>query len=299
MLTAAAILLCLMPQGSQTNLPKFAQQMPVVGGQREIILGPKPVEFTLLNGFLEREFSARKIASPSNTGDSYVDSWAPGGTHEENLGFFDCNIKPDNIFSKECIQITSSARWNQKIGRKPNEITWQNAAKQQWWVTPDGKILRHFSQFQTPDGLQTGDCVYGVDSIQRRYTDNKGKTSFGEVFPACGMDALNAQFKPMIEDGKVVLRDKEYFICNPLTGALDKYSVHAAGTFKGEFLHATFKGKLFDIEGPNKSRQKVFIDDTGDLIKVALDDDRFFVISSVPKTHLDEYGVPIRKSGGG
>lgn len=298
MITVAAALVCFAQGRPQTNLPKFAQEMPIVGGQREIILGPKPIEFTLLNGYLEREIAARKIATPDNTG-GYVDSWAPGGTHEENLGFFDCSTRPDNIFSKECVLITTNARWNQKMGRKPNEINWQNVAKQQWWVLPDGKILRHYAMFQTPDGVQSADCVYGADSIQRRYTDNKGKTSFGEVFPSCGMDALHAQFKPMVENGKVILRDKDFYVCNPLTGGLDKYSVHSAGTFKGEFLHATFKGKLFDIDGPNRTKQKVFLDDSGDLVKVALDDERYFVISSVPKTHLDEYGVPIRKSGGG
>ena len=68
---------------------------------------------------------------------------------------------------------------------------------------------------------------------------------------------------------------------------------------KGEFLSATFKGKLFDIEGPDRTRQKVFIDDTGDIVKVALDPERYFVISVLPSSHLDEYGRPVRKGGGG
>lgn len=300
MLSVIALATLATAQARQSvGLPKLAHQMPIIGGQREIILGPRPIEFTLLNGFLEREIAARKIATPQNTGGEYIDSWAPGGTHEENLGFFDCVTKEDELFNKPCVLITTNAKWNQKIGQRPNQVKWSNTAKQQWWISPEGKILRHYVSFTSPDGTQTADCVYGADSIQRRYTDVNNKTNFGEVFPACGMEALHAQFKPMMENGKLLMRDKEFFVANPLTGALDKYKVFASGTFKGIFLHATFKGRLFDIEGPNRSLQKVFLDDTGDLVKVQLDDERFFVISSLPKSHTDEFGHPLKKSGGG
>jgi hypothetical protein len=297
MLTVLAATVVLAGQTRIQGAPKIIYQAPVIGGQKQIVFGPKPEIAVLLNGYLEREVAAKHVATPDNTGSSYVDSWIPGGTHEENLGFFDCSAKEDALFNKPCILITSTGKWNQTLGRKPNEVKVQNFAKQQWWVTPEGTILRHYSALQTPDGIQFGDCTYGKDSIQRRYTDVNGNTSFGEVFPSCGMDALHAQFKPMVVDGKVVLRDKDFYVLNPITGGIDKYSAHIAGTFKGEFLSATFKGKLFDIEGP-KSRQKVFIDDTGDLVKVALDDDRSFVINVVPSSHVDEYGHPIRKSGG-
>lgn len=280
------------------NMPKMAYQIPVIGGQREIILGPTPSDFTLLNGYLEKEVGPKHITTGDNTGGAMVDSWTPGGLYEDSLGYFDCSSRPGTIFNKGCIVITSTAKWNQKMGRKPNEIKWQNYAKQQYWVTADGTILRHFSSLQTPDGTQTGDCTYGKDSIQRRYTDVRGETSFGEIFPSCGMDLLNAQFKPMVADGKVVLRDKDYCVVNPLTGGIDKYSVHSAGTFRGEYLGATFQGKLFEIDAPDHLTEKAFIDNTGDLVKVALSDEKFFVINVVPSTHLDENGHPIRKRGG-
>jgi hypothetical protein len=276
-------------------------QMPVIGGQREVILGPKPIELAMFRGFLEREIAPSKLATPDNTG-GYVDSWMPGGTHEESLGAFECSTREDRIFNQDCSVITSTATWYQKIGSRKNptnEVNWENTAKEQIWVTPDGKILRHYLSFTTPRGTQTGDCVYSADSIERRFTDEHNKTSFGELFPSCGMEALNARFKPMIVDGKVVLREKEYFVANPLSGAIDKYTARIGGKFKGEYLHATFRGTLVDIEGPNRSKQQIYLDDTGDLIKLTLDSERYFVISSVPKTHRDESGVPIRRSGGG
>ncbi|MFI5385237.1 MAG: hypothetical protein ACHQ50_03860 [Fimbriimonadales bacterium] len=279
------------------NLPKFAYELPIIGGQREIILGPKPQELALLNGYYERDIAAKHLATGDNTG-GYVDSWIPSGTAEDNLGYFDCSTKPDSLFDKPCVVITSNAKWNQKLGRKPHEIKFSNYAKQQWWVTADGTILREYAALQTPEGTQTADCTYGKDSIQRRYTNVKGETSFGEIFPACGFEALNAQFKPMVVDGKVVMREKEFCVVNPLTGGIDKYTSRISGTFKGEFLFATFKGKLFDIEGPNKLFEKVFLDDSGDLVKVALSDEKFFVINVLPSSHLDENGHPIRKPGG-
>ena len=297
MLTALAAVV-LAGQAQTMDLPKMVFEMPVVGGQREMILGPSPKDSVLLNGFLEREVAARHIATPANTGDQYMDSWTPGGMYEDNLGYFDCSARQDTLFDKPCIVISTTAKWKQKYGKKPHQMTWDNYAKQQWWVTSEGTILRHYSTLQTPDGTQTGDCVYGKDSIQRRYTDVRGSTSFGEIFPSCGMDALNAQFKPMYADGKLLMRDKDFCVINPLTGGIDKYSVHSAGTFKGTYLDASFKGHLFEIDGPNKLTEKAFLDDSGDLIKVALDDERFFVISVVPTSHLDENGRPIRKSGG-
>lgn len=298
MIAALALAICVGPAQVRTEgLPKFVYESPIIGGQREIILGPKPIGSVLLNGFLERDFTARHLANPSNTG-GYVDSWIPGGTHEENLGYFDCVTRPSTLFDQPCVEITTTARWNQKIGKKPNQITVQNTAKQQYWISPAGRILRHYAEMQTPEGKQIGDCAYGKGSVQRRYTDVHGKTSFGELFPTCGMDGLNAQFTPMFADGKVLKRDKEFWIANPLTGGLDHYTVRVSGRFKGTMLNATFQGEMFDIDGPNSFHEQVLLDDKGDLVKVSLDDERYFVIGIVPPSHLDKDGHPIRGGGG-
>jgi hypothetical protein len=298
MLTALALSVAILGQRQTLNVPKINYEIPVSGGQREIILGPKLAESAQLNGTYEREIAAKHLATPDNTG-GYVDSMIPGGTAEDNLGFFECSTRADNIFGKDCMLITSTARWNQKIGKKPHEIKFQTYSKQQWWVLADGTILRHYYMLQTPDGTQSADCTYGKDSIQRRYTDAAGQITFGEIFPSCGMEALHAQFKPMLVDGKVVLREKKYTVLNPLTGGLEDYVVYPAGTFKGEWLSATFKGKLFNIDGPKHTSEKVFIDDTGDLVKVNLSEEKYFVIVTLPKSHADEFGHPVRKSGGG
>ncbi len=278
------------------KLPKLVYELPVMGGQREIILGPKPQDFVLLNGYFEREIAAKPLATPDNTG-GYVNSWVPGGTAEDNIGYMDCSTKPDNLFDKPCFLITTNAKWNQTLGQKPHQLKFSNLAKQQWWVTADGKILREYYSLQTPDGVQSADCTYGKDSIQRRYTNAKGETSFGELFPSCGMDALNEQFKPMVEGGNLVVREKEFSVVNALTGGVDKYTVRSGGTFKGEWLFATFKGRLFTIEGPNKLIEKAFLDDSGDLVKVALSEEKYFVINVLPPSHVDENGHPIRKPG--
>jgi hypothetical protein len=141
MLTAVALVVCFAQR--QNSLPKLPMQMPVIGGQREIVVGPKPAEFALLNGFLEQDVAPSKLITPDNTG-GYVDSWVPGGTHEESLGYFDCVTRQDRLFSKDCVVITTTAKWNQKFGPKTKELNWQNYAKEQYWVGLDGKILRHY-----------------------------------------------------------------------------------------------------------------------------------------------------------
>jgi len=281
----------------QGDLPKIVYQMPILGGQREVVFGPAAEPATLLNGYYQRDVAAHPIFTPDNTG-GYVESWEPGGMAEHNLGYFDCVSKTDSLFDKSCFAITTTAKWNQTIGKKPNQINFSDYVKQEWWVTPDGKILREFMSLTTPQGTQTGDCVYGKSSVQRRFTGLDGQVTFGEVFPACGMDALNDRFKPMIADGKLLIRDKEYSELNPLTGGLDKYTIRSSGTFKGELLFAPFQGRLFDLDGPNKLFEKVYIDNTGDLVKVVLNDDEFFVINVIPSSHLDENGHPIKNPGG-
>src|SRR4051812_1435075 len=109
----------------RTDLPQIVYELPVTGGQREIILGAKPVQSTVLNGYFERDFAPKNQATGDNTG-GFVDSWIPGGTHEENLGNFDCSTVATTLFDKPCVLITSTAKWNQKMGRKPNEVSWQN-----------------------------------------------------------------------------------------------------------------------------------------------------------------------------
>ncbi len=295
MLTTA-IATTLLLQGGQ--LPKQVYQIPVVGGQRQIILGPKPDEWMLMRGLYVRDVNARFKATGEDTGGGTVESAIPGGMVEDPIGDFDVVCSPATLFEKPCLQLTTTARWIQKVGRKPREIKWNNIAKQVWWVTPEGKILRHLSSLQTPDGVQTGDCTYGKDSVQRRYTDIRGQTSFGELFPACGMDALNDQFKPMVVDGKIALRDKEFCIANPLTGGIDKYAVRVSGKFSGEYFQSTFRGTTFDIVGPSNTL-KTYVSDEGDLVKVDLTSEKYFIIGNLPKSHLDQYGHPIRKSGGG
>src|ERR1051326_4616312 len=103
---AALITLAFAPAQTQINMPKMVYQLPIIGGQREMILGPKPCEFALLNGYLEKEVGPKHITTGDNT-EGYVDSWTPGGLYEDSLGYFDCSTKPDTLFNKPCLVITS------------------------------------------------------------------------------------------------------------------------------------------------------------------------------------------------
>lgn len=277
------------------SMPQIEYITPIFGGQREVVLGAKPYEITLLGGFYEKDYTGGSINHGQDTQGQYVDSFIPGGIVTKSLGYLDWSTRDDKLLDTPCVTVSSSGKWQQTIGKKPNEQSWANTGKIQYWIGNDGKILRQYAQLQTPAGSQSGDLTFGPDSIQRRYTGTDGKTSFGEIFPSCGMQALNDQFKPMIVDGKVVLRDKDFFRCDPLTGGVQKYSAHISGKFTGTYLDAGFRGTTVVIVDPSGKTQTAFISDDGDLVKVKLDDDRFFVINTVPKSRLDEYGRPIHK----
>jgi hypothetical protein len=96
------------------------------------------------------------------------------------------------------------------------------------------------------------------------------------------MEKLQLQFKPMIVDGKVVMRDKEYLVYDPFTSGFVKRAAHVGGSFRGSYLQLPFEGSHVDFEGLMTGKVKAYISKEGDLVKLDLPQNRYVILSSTP-----------------
>jgi hypothetical protein len=296
MLAAIAASLLLTQRGQLQPLPKIVYEIPVPGGQREIVLGVQDYRETFLSYFYEKEIDA-SYAPSGNTGGAWVDSVRPGGWDVKNLGYMRWSVKNGELFSKQCKTISSESLVRQTVKTVKHDLKFENFARHQWWVEPYGKILRHYYRLQTPEGLFIGDAVYGKEEIEVNLTTPKG-TSYRTMFPAGGMEPLHNMFKPMLRGEEVLMREKKFSIFNPITSQVEEYTATIGGVFNSQYMTAWFKGHHVEITGPNKFWERAFVTKDGDLIKVEFTNDRSWLISSVPDSKIGPDGKVITKKEG-
>lgn len=294
MLRAIALLIAAPPLTQ--GLPKVAYEIPVTGGQREIVLGVKPVRETFLNYFYEKQIDA-SFAPNLNSNGQWVDSVRPGGWDVRNLGWMRWSVRNAELFNKPCKTIASDSLVRQTFKGRRNDIKVENLARQQWWVSDEGRILRHYYRLQTPEGVWVGDAVYGPESIEVNQTTPRGP-SFKTFFPSCGMDALQEQFKPMLAGEEVLKAVKSYPVFNPITGVIENYEAKVSGTFHSQYMRVWFKGRHVEIKGPNKFWLRAYVTKEGDMIKVDFENEKSWVISSLPDSKLDKDGRAITTKDG-
>ena len=108
-----------------------------------------------------------------------------------------------------------------------------------------------------------------------------GKTK-RTIIPGCGMDKIQAQFKPMIKGDKVLMTEKEFYTLNPYNGAPEKNLAKIMGRFSGKFGPKPFKGRYIDIVR-EKGGERIFLSNEGLLMKVETPMDYFLYIEEVPR----------------
>lgn len=274
MLALAAFVLA--QQGRQLENLKFDMPDAIFPGQREVVLGPLPYKEMQMSIIYSKEkdasFDMKGINPPAWT--------------EFPEGFIKWSVKPDTFAEKPCMVVRLEGvylpnyRFKFKGGTREVRQTLDIRGVSQWWVAPDGTILRQFEQRTDSRGVRTANCTYLPDEISVQ-ADNFGKRSAMSLFPA-DMDKLQLQFKPMIVDGKVVMRDKEYLVYDPFTSGFVKRSAHVSSAFRGNFLQLPFEGMSVDFEGLIKGKLKAYISKEGDLVKMDLPNDLFIILSTIP-----------------
>ncbi len=296
MMVAIALLAIAKTQDPRIEgFPKLKLEIPTSGGQREIVLGVQMHGQSQLAYFYEHEVLA-SYATKNNTGGAWVPSVIPGGYIDKGLGYMNYAVHNTDLFNKPCKSLSTESVARTEIDVNKLKTKFECSSRMQYWIDADGNIIRQFYRLQTPASISSGDALFKKDSIELNVTIN-GKTSYRELFPANGIEPLNAQFKPMIVDGKVVMPTKDYEVLNPITGTCDKYKATVGGHFHSNFMNMWFKGWHIEIESADKLTQTAFVSEEGDLIKVGLPNEKQWIISAVPDSRMTATGQVIRGTG--
>ena len=275
-MVAVAWVILAAQQRQVDNLP-FTMPEVFFPGQREVVLGPLPYRDTTMSMIYSKEYPTTADMKGIN----------PPGWDEYPLGNVRWIVRNDTFAGKPCMVIRSQGLYMPKYNftfkggfRKVTE-TLNLKGVCEWWVSPDGTIIRQYEQRSDSRGVCTANCTYDKDSINVQ-VDIYGKRTVTTLYPG-DMDMVQNQFKPMVVDGKVVMREKAYLVYDPFNGGFKQRKATFGGHFAGVYLSINFTGIHIDFDGMvPEGPVKAYIDDEGDLVKLDLPNDRYVNLGVVP-----------------
>lgn len=237
---------------------------PILGGQKQIILGLKAEPTTVLSYYIWMK------SKPNEFGFS-TDEYA------QRMGFLSAGVHNDVFNNDRVLRFEADGR--SKDPQK--EFDAGKGVNEQMWVGADGHILRHFIRVQTPKGRdRVLDIVYGTKSIEISVTDD-GVEKTTTMYPEGGCQPFFDRFKPMVVDGKVVMKEKKFSLLDPFTLGVIEGKAELAGRFDGMILQTHMKGSTFDITIGGK-KQRAYLDSLNNLVKIDITDETYFQIDALP-----------------
>ena len=245
----------------------------VTPGQREVVLGPLPYRDTVMTVLHSRDYPGTYDGK----------GLAPPVWDEYPKGTVRWSVTDGTHFDKPCkvIRLQGMTQSVVEMRRLKKVASVQNDALTVWYLSPEGRILRQFESRQGYGGEKTANCIYGDDSIEVQVTEGRQRR-VTTVYPNVDMEKLHLQFRPMIVGDKILMEAKEYWVYNPFGGGFEKRTAKLGGRFAGQWLQKNFKGRHVDITSTSMS-VKAYISEEGDLVKVDLPKDDFFILQTVPQ----------------
>jgi hypothetical protein len=247
-------------------------QGPWLGGQREIFLGPTDQGATVLGLYVNRK-------TGTSIGDIIDKRFV-----EVRLGWMGWKVSNGTFGGKPCkvLDTDGFTTVTKRIeGRKQTTtLTDQIKVVRQTYLDPaSGKILRETYRWQDSQGAFTGEALYGKDEIELK-VQGPGVNRTTTVFPEGGTDLLDAMYKPMQVNGKVLMQEKKFAVLNPLTGGVQKVTARISGHFNWNLALVKRKGTVVEITWPDHV-QKAYVDENGELLKVDLPEGRYLLFESL------------------
>jgi len=286
-------ILSLLILGSQDRvregIPHFSYKPAITVGQREIVLGPLLLSDTVMEVRFDNDV-------PAVIGEGKV---APPAWKEYAKGYVRWSVSDGMLFNKPCRILKTDGTTRGENSTKLHKMQYGVENTTTYWIRPDGKLLRQAVELADPNSRRHAEAVFWDDHIEVSIADGPKSRSF-TIYPNVDLKLVDAQFKPMIDDGKIVQQYKEYCSFDPFTQAFTKWKATVNGTFHGTWLGTKFEGPHIDIEGPKDTdNETVFISKENDLIKVDLAEHTAIVLSFLPKDR-DPFSKAINsKIGGG
>lgn len=248
-----------------TQLPQV-----VLGGQKQIIYGLKPEPSLVLSYYTWVEEKPNEYGSSTNV-------------YAQRLGYAASKVKRD-VFNNEIVSyFETDGRVKKDINK---EFDTGISASEKAWVNPEtGHIYRQFFTVEMPKiGERVVEAIYGTQTVELTIREG-GKSRDLTLHVEGGCLPFFERFKPMVEDGKVIRKEKSFYVLDPYTLSYVKGSATVGNRFDGTILLKKMKGNLFNVT-INGNRQRVYITDQNELVKVDISDTNYLQVDALPPSLL-------------
>lgn len=244
---------------------------PVMGGMREIILGP-----------VERREDTLSLMI--NNYDKMYDELgrAPVNFVNPRIGSLSTAARAAILGSNQCVHIDTASTRTQDLKSGYERFELRMRLNRSWWVTPEGRILAESFRLDAGGNIWTMEVKYDKETYTAVLSSpDKGVRTLGPVTPGMGMDELTTSaFKPMIKlPDEVVLRDKEFWLLDPFTGGPVKHKARVKGKFNGTWYDSRVNGHEVEITG-GVEKQQISLTNQGLLVKSVLEKYKYLTLNS-------------------
>lgn len=238
----------------------------ILGGQKQMVYGLKNEPILLMSYYIFVEEKANEFGSSTNV-------------YAQRLGYTSSKVKQDVLNNQLVYYYESEGRTKRDYKK---EFDPGVAASERTWIDPsNGHILRQIFTVEMPKtGERIVEAIYGTKTVELSIKED-GKERTSTLYPDEGCQPFFERFKPMIVDGKTVLKEKTFFVLDPVTLSYVKGSVRPGSRFEGTILLKKMRGNLFHVEIGGR-KQRVYITDKEDMVKIDLTEDTYFQIDSLP-----------------
>jgi hypothetical protein len=247
-------------------LAAIVQPQVVLGGHKQIVFGLKPEPPVVLSYYIWVEEKPNEWGSSTNV-------------YAQRLGFSACRVKEDVFNSQKVFYFETDGRTKFD---KQKEFDAGVGAYERAWIDPEnGHILRQYFMVNMPKtGERIVEAIYGTKTVELSIKE-EGKERTSTLYVEGGCQPFFDRFKPMVADGKVVMKRKDYLVLDPITLGFVKGSAEVGSRFETTIMNIKMRGNLYSVF-VNGARQRAYVTDKGDLVKVDLTEDTYLQVDAVP-----------------
>src|SRR5438105_1594329 len=193
-----------MVPGEKPVLDIARYKLPVLGGQREIIMGPLPIP-TQYEGY----FINKVVAGPRGNADLPPN---PVNWIENRVGYMSWSVAPYPFQNKQALLVQTDGTYKQVLkDAYYGTLNLVNKMKRSFWIGPDGKLLQENTVIELASGVWSMQAIFNKDGYEvylRNPYKGEKKSTINVPFDESWFDAM---FAPKVRDGKMILQEKEFY----------------------------------------------------------------------------------------
>ncbi|HTQ10135.1 MAG TPA: hypothetical protein VMI31_08705, partial [Fimbriimonadaceae bacterium] len=207
-----------------------------------------------------------------------------GGTTPVRKGAVSWSVSNDTLNGIKCLHLQTQGSRNiafQTDGKlvggpvaQDATVTWgfTVGCGRQVWIDSRGHTLKQTYTVIDHTGTYFLSADFKPDgTIDLDMKSKSGEKRMNLVPVSGGQAAFDAEFEPMLVDGKVGVKDKDYSTFDPVTGQIVQWHAKAGSRFTGVLNGKKCRGTTFTLTS-GSSVERVYIDDKGEMLQVDFPD---------------------------